>query len=450
MDTPTTEHDPNTIPKRTTPTWEMEVLLSGATVFAVWQLFGAMAPAIAYLTPRLPAHFGELGGVLYIYVAGGLAMIGLAFALHLVLRAYWVALVGMHSVFPGGLRMDGIKAGPVAKKHLLARWPDTSRSIDAADNRATIVFGLGFGVAAILVPITLVVSVIYSITLGVCWALGRLDAVIWVFLALTAAFLLPYLGAQLLDRALGDRILPGTPTFRAFDAVFRLYRRFGMSRESNPLVTLYSSNVGDRRGNVVVVSIMLVSMLLAALMLARESLHLGPGGFGGFPSPWRGTEATVDGRHYATMQEPGATVGLPFLPSPSLRGNYARLVVPYLPSRHAGALAGCAEGADEAAGEARESAPRKLRDSLEESAHRGALLACFAKHFEVRLDGELLATPPDWYLDPSRDLRGLLFMVPLEGLAPGRHELQVVSPDDRTDDNPDAPASLPDRIPFWR
>ena len=33
QDTPETEASPTALPKRTTPTWEMELLLSGATVF---------------------------------------------------------------------------------------------------------------------------------------------------------------------------------------------------------------------------------------------------------------------------------------------------------------------------------------------------------------------------------------------------------------------------------
>lgn len=33
------QYDAETIPQRTTPTWEMEVLLSGATVFALFQLY---------------------------------------------------------------------------------------------------------------------------------------------------------------------------------------------------------------------------------------------------------------------------------------------------------------------------------------------------------------------------------------------------------------------------
>lgn len=450
MDHPIPDHDPNTLPRRTTPTWEMEVLLSGATVFAVWQVVAAMAPLASYLVPRLPAEILQWGGVLYIYVAGGLIMVGLAFTLHLALRAYWVALVGMHSVYPQGLRIEGIKAGPVMRALLLSRWPDMPQAIEKADNRATVVFGLGIGVAAVLVPITLSVTILYALSFGLSWALGWMHAVSWVFLAATMGFLLPMLSVQLLDRALAGRLVPGSRTYRAFSAVLGVYRHFGMSRESIPLVTIYSSNVGDRRGNIVVLSIMAVSLLLAVALLTRENLHLGPGGTGGFPTPWRGTAATVDGRHYASLQEPDAMPGLPFLPSPIQRGDYARLVVPYLPARHAEALAGCQEGADESAEEAAKTAPDRLRDAMRESAQRTALLECYSRHFDLRLDGSRLALQPDWFMDPSRDLRGLIYMVPLQDLAPGRHELQLSGPDSRFGQDAEEQLPLPDRIPFWR
>ena len=51
---------PIALPKRTTPTWETELLLSGATVFALFQAAQALLAWAAYLLPRLD------GGLLFI------------------------------------------------------------------------------------------------------------------------------------------------------------------------------------------------------------------------------------------------------------------------------------------------------------------------------------------------------------------------------------------------
>ncbi|KAA2286162.1 hypothetical protein [Arenimonas fontis] len=422
------------LPGRTTPTWEMELLLSGATVFALWQLAGWMAPFTAGLLPRLDPRLSTIGAMLYLYLATGVITLGMAFVLHLALRAYWVALVGMHSVFPGGLRLDRLRAGPVAREALRRRWQDMDQAMERADNRATLVFGLGIGVAAVLVPITLMVAALYGLVLGLCWALDRLDLVPRLFIAVTGLVLLPYFLCMALDRWLGERLTPEGWPRRALAACFGLYARLGMSRESNPLVTLYSSHVGERRSGVVVTAIILVSIFLASTSLDWQQADLGPGQYGRFPESGRGLPGTVDGAHYASLQEPGESPERPFLPAPVLRGRHAALVLPFVPARHARHLAAC---------------ERASPGGADAAATRLALLDCYAGLHEVKLDGRPLPVRPEFYLDPSRDLRGLIYMIPLAELAPGRHELEITLPDPRRPGSA-SPLPRPERIPFWR
>ena len=72
MSTP--ESDPAarlTLPRRTTPTWEVELLLSGATVFALFQGAQAMMAGGAYLLPRLNGDLFMLCSMLFTYGYGG-------------------------------------------------------------------------------------------------------------------------------------------------------------------------------------------------------------------------------------------------------------------------------------------------------------------------------------------------------------------------------------------
>lgn len=431
---------PSRVPGRTTPTWEMELLLSGATVFALWQIAGAMAPFAAYLLPRLAPQFASIGGVIYIYLASGVIMIGLAFVIHLILRAYWVAMVGMHSVFPEGLRLDRLRGGPLMRETLLARWQDMDAAIERADNRATVVFGLGIGVASVLIPITLAVLAVYLLVAGVCSALGDVDSASWAFPIVTLALMLPYFVVVFIDRRFGERLDPKGWSYRACLKVFAFFSYLGMGREANPLVTLYSSNVGERRGTVVVMAVMLSTLLIATVTLMGERQQLGIGSYAAFPEPYRGMPGTVDGRHYASMQERDSDPLLPYLPDPVVGGDYLRLVVPYVPRLHARDLERCGgRGGD-------------LDDRQAEAQRRSSLLDCFGKRFTVTMDGQTVPVGPDWYTDPRRNVRGLLFMVPAKELAPGRHELVVTAkdPDPADGSEDDETRPLPDVLPFWR
>ena len=76
-----------------------------------------------------------------------------------------------------------------------------------------------------------------------------------------------------------------------------------------------------------------------------------------------------------------------------------------------------------------------------------AQLACLADGFAVSLDGQPLGQAPSLYSDARRDLRGLVYMIPLTGQSRGRHELVVVL---RPKDPPGKGEPPPTwRIPYW-
>lgn len=139
-------------------------------------------------------------------------------------------------------------------------------------------------------------------------------------------------------------------------------------------------------------------------------------------------------RYYASQgaRQP-SLVPVPYIPDPLVRGPYLRLFVPYRTARHNDALR---EGRCAAA----DAAALSQRDILD----------CFARLHDVRIDGQPVA---DLHFDASEDpvsgLRGMLAMIPMEGLAAGRHELSVM-PIVRSDSAGAAEPPKPHIIPFWR
>ncbi len=428
----------NKISGRTTPTWETELLLSGATVFALIQATQAFLGWDAYLMPRLDDNLRLIASLFFTYGHGALVLLVMAFILHLLLRAYWVALVGMHSVYPGGLRFDRISAGPLAKELLTRRWPDMDEAIERADNRATIVFGLGVAIALMLVPVSVTVISLFGLSLIVTSTVGRPDLTPWVFLAISATWFLPFTLAGLMDRYWGQHLKPGSWAHRVCMTTLSLYSRVGMSRDGNPLITLFSTNVGERRGSGIVLIAMVIAMLsrVAGLVMTRNDL--GVGSYGAFPEPRRGMPSSTEGRHYASRHDKDSTPLVPYVPDMVVDGDYLPLVVPYVPGHFSHLLEHC-----DGAGPAQD----KVGD---EQRRRETLRACMDRGIEVSLDGRPVTEDPDWYTEPGHDLRGLMYMIPVLELARGRHELIVLpapKPKLVEDDEEAAPGY---RIPFWR
>ena len=88
----------NAVPPRTTPTWEMELLISGATIFGLLQLPELIDRAYLTTLNLSPPDYSGLINPLWMYAKFALITLVATFIAHLCLRGYWVALVGLDSV----------------------------------------------------------------------------------------------------------------------------------------------------------------------------------------------------------------------------------------------------------------------------------------------------------------------------------------------------------------
>jgi len=109
------------LPRHTTPTWEVELLISGVAVFAMLQLPGMFDDALFALRPRFDAAWHDPLRMMHVYLKSASVILAATFAIHLLMRAHWIALVGMHSIYPDGVRWDKLRIGPVQREHERAR-----------------------------------------------------------------------------------------------------------------------------------------------------------------------------------------------------------------------------------------------------------------------------------------------------------------------------------------
>lgn len=425
------------VPNRTTPTWEMELLVSGATVFGLFQLpaladrllfgfYNSNNFAVASLTPSL-----------WIYVKFALLTLIATFIAHLCLRGYWVALVGMSSVYPDGFRWDNMKAklGP----HYMHTSRELTGEIDAvierADNRASIVFGLGFGMAAmmlmpvVLVAILMAASWLYEVLGGDGSDALKLMAVA-AFLVFGAFALLVYF-----DKARGEKIAAESRGGRWMRSFFRFYSRLGFDRASNALITLYGSNVGNRRTAAVLGIAMPLVMGAVTWQLLADELGWSTGDFAGLPDDVSTTQDLLLPQHYASQRGNEVRMTpLPQIPDPIVRGNYLRLFVPYMPARHNDVMAERCPEALEATGD------DAARDRLD----------CLAAIHAVAIDGQAVDIRFDAAENPATGQRGMVAMIPVHDLEPGRHELSLQRARTAERQKRDRKPTKPYRIPFWR
>ena len=109
-----TEHDDGAtaLPRHTTPTWEVELLISGVAVFAMLQLPELLDNYILDWAPRLVDRWAKLLFVVYVYAKSAALILAVTFVIHLLLRARWIALVGMLSIYPEGRGLGPLPPRP--------------------------------------------------------------------------------------------------------------------------------------------------------------------------------------------------------------------------------------------------------------------------------------------------------------------------------------------------
>lgn len=384
---------------------EMELIISGLTTFALLNLPGWLMERYA------DAYVHQSVGTAVVSSIGLSIGIGLCYALgacflaHLAIRAYWVGLVGLRTVFPRGIdwsRTFGI--GPVVRTYYQARLPDLGTAMDRADRVASTLFSVISLIALSLAWVGLVMLVVLG-TAGVVGSRYGLAnafvnwAALGMVLLMSGAPTLAWLLDSVLVR-LSPRLAATAPVRAVVVAMVRLTWWVFPQRLILPVQLTLQSNTRPI-GFVVATVFAVVAVLIGGnavrerqvqfTWLPGEFMHLsGPDAMRGMSSAHYEDQRVAQDRFRPW----------PLIPSVQQDGPFLPLFLPYYPLRD-NALA-----ARECAGEAGPD--------------------CLRLIWGVSLDGR--PVPLDEAIPTQRadlGLRGLTVFVPLQGVRPGRHLLEV-------------------------
>lgn len=151
-------HRPKWLRKLERESWQAELIISGAALLGSLQLPGLLDKFQYYLLlnferASLPLWFFATSyWALFVY---GLVIL---FVFHFIVRALWIGLVGLNSVYP-----DGIVETPLASKDyqqkVIAEYGDIDGFINRLDQMASGMFGTGFTFIGLFFNLGLFMSV---------------------------------------------------------------------------------------------------------------------------------------------------------------------------------------------------------------------------------------------------------------------------------------------------
>jgi hypothetical protein len=431
------------------PTWELELLLSGAVLVALFQLPELIDRAF----DRYEPHLGRAGSMSLFFAywygkAMVLALIG-TFVLHLASRGYWVGLVGLDSVFPRGVRWDELKYGPLTQAFMRERLPSLPPIIARLDNFCSVIFSFGFLLVLFfgfsMVLIAVIGGIAYAISVLAFGGRGLLAT----FYAILFALMIPSVVTTVVDRRFGSRLEPNGRSARAIRGLARVQYCLAGMPVIGPVYLTLISNSRRRRFAVILYAVLSGILLFVGARLIARRGGVEMNSYAYFAEPDR---FSVDPSLYEAQRDPNDPWPVtPTIQSDVIRDPFVKLFIPYSVIRHNRAIPAACPAV-------RPLRPLGLRlgrartDDVADSAAT-AVLQCLAKIHTVTLNGAPLSDVAfNFYTHPCNSLRGVVAYIPVASLPTGRNVL-TVQPVPRAPPiigGRDPRPQTPYVIPFWR
>ncbi|HEY7237226.1 MAG TPA: hypothetical protein VH539_23925 [Gemmatimonadaceae bacterium] len=418
----------------TSPTWELELLISGAVLFALFQIPPLLTSFFAHLEPHATSTMLTVLFLVQMYVKAIVYALIASFVVHLVARAYWVGLVGLHSVFPKGVNWENYKSGPLTLEVYKARLMSLPVVISRIDNFCSMIFSFAFLLVLLFAFTVFICGFFGAVAFGVSHAFlgGKQGDNVFLVLSVLAA-LVPA-ATSLIDRRYGARLGPGAQRWLKRMIVFTY--RGTVQGVISPIFIPLLTNVGRTKIRAIFFSSLLGILLVVMAQRLAQKDQLSVNSYDYFGTSDR---FGVNYRFYENQRAPDDIYErTPSIQSDVIGGPYVKLFIPYVPRRHNAMIAKSCPTLRPIQGRGLQiGADASVPDSL-----AIPVLQCLARIHAVTLDG---APRPDlqfrFYEHPMTGIKGIITYIPADSLARGQHTLTVRQ-------GP-APAGTW-VIPFWR
>ncbi|MCC6463256.1 MAG: hypothetical protein IT260_22495 [Saprospiraceae bacterium] len=429
-----------------TKSWNLELIISGAAVFLAVQLPPAVDSALQYYLnnlavstdmakislPVLAYSFGKI--VAWLLIA--------TFVVHFIMRAFWVGLVGLHAVYPAGIRYEHLPGQTdVTREQSRLRFGRLEDYITRLDRLSNQVFSFAFLIALFSLGISftylLVFSILHLLPLLVPGPTGKLISMILLTLFVLLACL-PALALGLTKSPkLAQKPWVNYLAIKATSLAPQILLPF-VYRPATYLSLTFTSNVSARRmyttmtlvSTIAVAGVFWIFLQTALDMAGRSSFSAHS-----FYAQSNGAY-TLDARRYDSLRSEDQALARVSIPGDIVSGPALRVFLTYPKALDAGMSQRCPPLTFP------DSMPKHQRRHLADSIH----LQCFSQFFQVSVNDSLYRSI-DWMFHehPATGTLGLLTYLPTKGFRSGKNVLLVKIP---TAAKPDS-LSTYGVVPFW-
>jgi hypothetical protein len=423
-------------------TRELELLISAGLIFALMQLPGVLDDWWRHTT----IHVGgpSFGTVFVIYYVSKLVAYGLivAISVHFLLRGFWVAVMGLRSVFPHGINQEKVETGEIFRKFHENRLLSLEEIEHRADRIAASIFAFVFLFLILFVILTFWAALAGLVALAVMKITHNDRLGMPVVLASFVVFVALQSFIASVDKTSRKRPVSPRVEKTALKLLEWLYYPT-FSFIYAPVFLTFTSNTSRRKMNILLVGFLYAMIAIFMLSVFSSRGIIGFDSYAYYPAQAR--EAQLRAIHYDNLRGENVSANEPSIQSDIVTDPYLRLFVPYDAQEDNKRMRAHCPDVEPLRGEGF----FFLRRGKIPPARIAELERCFDRVYQLALDGKPLVQPGFvFYRHPQSGVAGRLALVPVGSLAAGKHLLTVrhtplpgVKKDEEADEY---------YIPFWR
>ena len=142
--------------------WEAELIISTVAIFGTLQLFKVTSWTTDYLINVLSPSDYLLGYAIILTGLMAISTLITMFVIHFLLRAYWVGLVGLNSVFPD-YNLEESPYSELYTTKMLNILPKLKDTIPEVDDLCSVIFSAAFFLFVMYAYLSIVMFIILGI-----------------------------------------------------------------------------------------------------------------------------------------------------------------------------------------------------------------------------------------------------------------------------------------------
>lgn len=146
--------------------WQAELVISGLAIYGALQLPAFIESLAQSLVVRTGDERNMLLYFIFFYLLVCANVLIFSFVVHFILRAIWIGLVGLNSVFPEGINDENNMYAPHFMERLRKDFPHNNLSIRELDSLCSIIFAFSAYFVLVILAIALDIGILYLLKLG--------------------------------------------------------------------------------------------------------------------------------------------------------------------------------------------------------------------------------------------------------------------------------------------